>query len=370
MSNTKIPKVLSLFSGAGGLDIGFEQAGFETVGCLESDFYARETLKLNRPGWPLLSPSDVTLWESGRISKALGLAVGELDLLLAGPPCQPFSKASYWSNGKAKSMADPRAATLMKTLDFVEELLPRAVVIENVPAFAYRKQNEGLRLIRSSLRKINKKHGTNYSSTLTVINAVHYGVPQRRERAFIVVYRDGKRFRSPVTTNSASASSKKAPLISAFDAFDGLEVGDAERRDLALGGKWADLLPSIPEGRNYLYHTPEGEGVPLFGWRTRYWSFLLKLSRELPSWTLPASPGPATGPFHWENRHLSVREMCRLQTFPDSWNIVGSYREARKQIGNAVPSAMAEAVARRVWSDLLRLPYDSSLSLALNPTSA
>ena len=73
-----------------------------------------------------------------------------------------------------------------------------------------------------------------------------------------------------------------------------------------MGGKWADLLPSIPEGENYLWHTARGGGMPLFGWRTRYWSFLLKLAKDRPSWTIQAQPGPATGPFHWTNRRLSV----------------------------------------------------------------
>ena len=81
--------------------------------------------------------------------------------------------------------------------------------------------------------------------------------------------------------------------------------------------KSADLLPAIPEGENYLFHTNRGAGVPLFGWRTRFWNFLFKLAKDRPSWTIQARPGPATGPFHWTNRRLSARELCRLQTFPD-----------------------------------------------------
>ena len=91
-------------------------------------------------------------------------------------------------------------------------------------------------------------------------------------------------------------------------------------RTLTVGGKWADLLPTIPEGQNYLWHTNRGGGSQLFGWRTRYWSFLLKLAKNLPSWTIQAHPGSSIGPFHWRNRKLSVPEMCRLQTFPTAWN--------------------------------------------------
>jgi DNA (cytosine-5)-methyltransferase 1 len=107
--------------------------------------------------------------------------------------------------------------------------------------------------------------------------------------------------------------------------------------------------------------------MPLFGWRTRYWSFLLKLSKHLPSWTLQADPGPATGPFHWDNRLLSVAEMKRLQTFPDDYEIYGNYRVARRQLGNAVPPAMAEAVARRVRAILIDEIYSPLLSLSTAP---
>jgi DNA (cytosine-5)-methyltransferase 1 len=112
-----------------------------------------------------------------------------------------------------------------------------------------------------------------------------------------------------------------------------------------MSGKWAALLPSIPEGRNYLHHTERGDGLPLFGWRRRYWNFLLKLSKDLPSWTIAAQPGPAVGPFHWKNRRLSARELCRLQTFPDGYQVLGSLRAVQKQLGNAVPSALAEKLA-------------------------
>ena len=126
-------------------------------------------------------------------------------------------------------------------------------------------------------------------------------------------------------------------------------------------GRWAGLLPSIPEGQNYLWHTPrnaENGGEPLFGWRTRFWSFLLKLAKNQPSWTIQAAPGPATGPFHWKSRLLSVEEMCRIQTFPREYTIVGSQRSARRQVGNAVPSAIGELLGlelrRQFFGDHVR----------------
>src|SRR5262249_20870024 len=134
--------------------------------------------------------------------------------------------------------------------------------------------------------------------------------------------------------------------------------------DLEVRGKWAELLPSIPEGQNYLWHTSRGEGLPLFGWRRRYWNFLLKLAKDRPSWTIQAQPGPAVGPFHWKNRRLSTRELCRLQTFPDNVSIIGDRGSIQRQVGNAVPSLLAEVLARAIRYQLLRLrPLRGALRL-------
>jgi DNA (cytosine-5)-methyltransferase 1 len=147
----------------------------------------------------------------------------------------------------------------------------------------------------------------------------------------------------------------------AWDAI--ADVAVSENEDLKVRGKWADLLPSIPEGCNYLHHTDRGDGLPLFGWRRRYWSFLLKLAKDRPSWTLQAQPGPAVGPFHWTNRRLSVRELARIQTFPDDVNVVGGRISAQRQIGNAVPSLLAEVIGRAIRTQLLDSPHPDSLSL-------
>jgi DNA (cytosine-5)-methyltransferase 1 len=134
--------------------------------------------------------------------------------------------------------------------------------------------------------------------------------------------------------------------------------------DLDLSGAWADLLPSIPEGNNYLWHTSRGGGLPLFGWRRRFWSFLLKLAKNQPSWTIQAQPGPAIGPFHWNNRRLSTRELARLQTFPDDVMITGNRHAVQKQLGNAVPSLLAEVVAREIRAQLLAMkPSRGALKL-------
>jgi DNA (cytosine-5)-methyltransferase 1 len=116
-----------------------------------------------------------------------------------------------------------------------------------------------------------------------------------------------------------------------------------------LRGQYGHLLPDIPPGENYLHYTAErGHPEPLFKWRSRYWSFLLKLDPERPSPTIQAQPGPNVGPFHWENRRLRVGEIKRLFTFPDEFELVGSRASIQAQLGNAVPPLLAEKVAERV----------------------
>ena len=113
-----------------------------------------------------------------------------------------------------------------------------------------------------------------------------------------------------------------------------------------LRGQYRDLLPNIPPGENYLHFTAKrGHPSPRFEWRSRYWSFLLKLDPGRPSPTIQAKPGPNVGPFHWDNRRLRLPEILRLQTFPEAYEIAGTRRSAQKQVGNAVPPALAQRVA-------------------------
>jgi DNA (cytosine-5)-methyltransferase 1 len=303
-----------------------------------------------------------------------GLKVGEADVLVGGPPCQPFSKSGYWVSGDAKRLDDPRSITLSAYLRVLRDTQPRAFLLENVPGLAFSQKDEGLALLRRSIELINRETKTDYSFHVALLRAVEFGIPQDRQRVFVVGSRTGERFQFPSPTHSPPRQTENTTEaegghlelfgagnrcvvqthLSAWDAIGDLE--DDDDPSLAVTGKWADLLPTIPEGRNYLFHTDRGDGVPLFGWRRRYWSFLLKLSKPLPSWTIAAQPGPAIGPFHWKSRRLSVAEMLRLQTFPRDYHIIGSGRSAQRQIGNAVPSALAEILALEIRRQLLNEP--------------
>lgn len=369
-SNKNFPmlKTISLFSGIGGLDFGFEAAGFETRVALELDRFSCRTMRLNRD-WPIIE-DDINKVASADVLKASQLKVGEADMLIGGPPCQPFSKAGYWARGDVLRLDDPRADTLTGYLRILRDTQPRAFLLENVSGLAYSGKDEGLRHILDGIEQINRDAGTRYKVTWRLVNCAEYGVPQVRERVFLIGSRDGREFRFPETTHTKPGSlasdlfPEKDTYRTAWDAFGDLQAPDAtEFESLQPSGKWGDLLPSIPEGENYLWHTDRSGGKPLFGWRTRYWSFLLKLSKRLPSWTVQAQPGSAIGPFHWDSRRLTFAELCRLQTLPDNLKMDCGRTEMQRMLGNAVPSLIAEVLAREIRRQLLDFPIRKPMKL-------
>ncbi|MEQ1568127.1 MAG: DNA cytosine methyltransferase [Myxococcota bacterium] len=367
---------VSLFSGAGGLDLGLEAAGFRTLLCVECDADARATLKKNRPwtqtaqsGWRLSDPGDIhdlARLDDVQILEQVGLKPGELHLLAGGPPCQPFSKSGYWASGDSKRLKDPRAETLTAYLHLVELLQPKVVLLENVRGLAYKGKDEGMALLRKELEAINMRRGTRYNPTVFTLDAADFGVPQHRERVFLVASREGQDFTPPAASHGGEGQPSRVTTWEAIGDMD----GEPCPPELKATGKWAALLPSIPEGENYLWHTARGGGQELFGWRTRFWSFLLKLSKSAPSWTIQASPGPATGPFHWRSRLLSTQEILRLQTFPDGYQIVGDRRSAQRQVGNAVPCLLAEVIGEALRCQFFEGSVRARMSLQRPPIAS
>lgn len=363
--------LVSLFAGAGGLDAGFEAAGFRTAAAVEMDKDCCATLRSNWD-WPILA-RDVHSVTGGELLSAGGIAQGDVHVLLGGPPCQPFSKSAYWTNGDTQRLKDGRAGTLQEYMRLVEELLPHVFLLENVHGMNYSGKEEGFLLIDRLTDRINARCGTSYHVCWKVLNAADYGVPQLRERFFLVASRDGRRFVFPPRTHGPPDALEEGrlfdgpePYVVAWDAIGNGRV-DTGPEDLTVKGRWADLLPSIPEGENYLWHTKRKGGLPLFGWRTRFWTFLLKLAKESPSWTIQAQPGPAVGPFHWENRRLSVAELAAIQTFPPGYRFVGSRVSVQRQIGNAVPSLLAEVLAREVLRQCFGREIETGPALAVTP---
>lgn len=360
-------RYISLFTGAGGLDIGLEASGWKPIICVELDETAKAVAGQNRSDWVFSETGDVNTIarNPGRLLEEAGSRVGDVELVVGGPPCQPFSKAGLWHSGSVAGLKDPRAQTLRSMMAIVRHILPRFVLIENVPGIAKGGANSAISYIERAFGSINRKSSTRYRVNMIELDSADYGAPQHRTRVFVIADREGKSFSAPNPSFGACAD---LPHRTAWDAIGNLSIGRSELRSLQVTGKWAGLLPSIPEGNNYQWHTEKGGGVPLFGWRTRYWTFLLKLAKRLPSWTIQANPGPATGPFHWANRHLAVRELARIQTFPDNYSFPVAYRQARTLLGNAVPPVVGEALGQRLLETLGRQCASSSSSFLGKPS--
>jgi len=341
---------ISLFSGAGGLDLGAEQAGFRVLAAVECDRDAATTMEKNFPG--LAAPvirADILDTPTRQILRAAGLkGRARPDLLIGGPPCTPFSKSGFWLEWK-RSGLDPDASLLQAYTRVLAEARPRAFVLENVYALTY--NNRASRpAYQRLLREID---AAGYDWRAGVLNAADHGVPQARPRLFVVGVPRGERLPElPEPTHGGTwerrtCGSVDRPHVSAGEALDGL-VTEPEPEEV-LRGSYAHLLPGIPPGQNYLHYTAQrGHPEPKFAWRSRYWSFLLKLHPDRPAPTIQAQPGPNVGPFHWDNRRLRVPEIKRLFTFPDEFHLVGSRSSVQAQLGNAVPPLLARRVAERV----------------------
>ncbi|WP_419838409.1 DNA cytosine methyltransferase [Candidatus Poriferisodalis sp.] len=325
--------VFSAFTGLGGMDLGLESAGFCSVGCLETDHEAKLTLKANRGDlWPLVGNGDIAVAASELQPHDVGVGPGGLDLLAGAPPCQPFSKAAQWTATARLGTADARSTCLDHFFQLARRLQPRVLLLENVPGFV-RGPTSQLTKLRVLTRELGRYCDAHYELDFRILNAADYGVPQNRHRAIIVISRVG-----PFTWPSASDERRTA--------WDALHDAPANDRRPQARGKWADLLPTIPPGENYQWHTSRGGGCSIFGYRTRYSSFLRKLHPQQPSPTIASTIGPANGPFHWANRPLSVWEMKRLQSLPSDWAIEGNTYAQVRQVGNATPPLLAEIMGR------------------------
>lgn len=350
----KKPRVISLFSGAGGLDIGLEQAGYEIAVALDFDHDSCETLRINFKDTAIIE-GDVTKISTEEILLRGGLKAGEVDLLVGGPPCQPFSKSAFW-NG-SKGLKDPRAVTLREYVRILKEARPKAFILENVFGLMYKNNKDAFDFLQNEFKKLG------YGITYKVVNTAQYGVPQVRHRLIILGSRIKKlKFPDPthkdpneetVATLFGSATLKN--FVTTKEAFEGLSLKKKDiPKELVVGGKWGHLLGDIPHGENYLFYTEKkGHPKPLFKWRSRYWTFLLKLDPDRPSWTIQAQPGPYVGPFHWEGRRLTLEEKKRIQTFPDDYVFAGSRASVQKQIGNAVPAKLGRVLGEAIKKQLL-----------------
>jgi len=370
MVRTVLPAI-SLFAGAGGLDIAVERCAdpplasagepspLRVAVATDYDESALETLRANFPSVPTLC-ADIRQTSTREILSLADIGVGDAALVVGGPPCTPFSKSGFWLEEKRTS-SDPDASLLDEYVRVVRDTRPQAFILENVQGLTYATHRaQFMRLIRGL-------EALGYNPQWRVLLAAEYGVPQLRRRVFVVGRRDGKRFRFPEATHGGiseredTSHSSRLPFVTSWEAIGDLLPGAPEPGEI-VEGEWADLAAEVPPGQNYLWHTDRYGGRPVFKWRSRYWTFLLRLDPDRPATTLQAQPGPWVGPLHWENvrndagqlraRRLRVPEMLRLMTFPDDFILPEDRATVQRQLGNAVPVELGKVVVRALMEQL------------------
>jgi DNA (cytosine-5)-methyltransferase 1 len=372
-------RAISLFSGAGGLDLGCEAAGFLTAAAVENNPKAQETLLANAERWFPCLGRDAVMTDAVELAPEdlldrTGLVRGEVDLVHGGPPCTPFSKSGYWLAYK-RAGEDPKASLIDTFVNIVSAVRPKAYLMENVYGLAYRNQNRPV-----LERFVQRMAEAGYSFDSQIILAADHGVPQLRQRLFCVGIRDDLldvpaafwRFPWPSPTHAGPHETRTGwdeslpQHMTAAEALAGLKPdSNPPEPEEIVRGTYADSLRGVPPGDNYLFWTAKrGHAEPRFEWRKRYWTFLLKLHPDKPAPTIQGQPGPWVGPFHWDSRRLRVAELKRLMTFPDDFAVCGSRREQQLQLGNAVPPRLAQVVAEPLRDELVRLNISDPLSLA------
>jgi DNA (cytosine-5)-methyltransferase 1 len=379
-------KVISLFSGAMGLDIGMEQTGrFDLLACVEKEAAFCETIRVNQRAGRLskklkVYEGDITAMDPHEIMKACGIKPGELDVLVGGPPCQAFSTA-----GKRQSVQDARGTLIWQFLRFVEVMQPKMFLMENVRGLlsaalqhrplAERPDRGGppltpdemlgsvVRLFSEDLQRLK----SDYHMDCFEVNAVNYGAPQLRERALFI----GNRFNAvvdfPNPTHGPTERSK-SPLLfeeptlqrwsTLRDAIGHLEDPGPVGMDFSPRKK--AILELIPEGSNWrslpedLQKESMGSVWFAKGGRSGWWR---RLTFDLPCPTLLTMPNHAgTALCHpTETRALSLKEYALIQEFPVEWEFAGTASQQYKQVGNAVPVRLGFVAGQVIAAQLDQL---------------
>jgi DNA (cytosine-5)-methyltransferase 1 len=334
LNNSHKPiKTLSLFSGGGGLDIGFHDCGFEIIEMVEIEENFCKTLSANVCNNKLISGSKVSCID---IREYVVNEEMHVDFIIGGPPCQTFSSAGRRASG-VSGTDDPRGMLFMEYVRLLITLKPKGFLFENVYGIVGAQGGNAWEQIKDEFKK------AGYTIFYKILDAADYGVPQHRERLFIVGLKNGD-YRFPFPTHGPDSTDKSSYYPSG-QAVVGVRV-DTNKLSNGLGGKFGHLLNEIPPGLNYSFYTKEmGHPKPVFSWRSKFSDFLYKADPLTPVRTIKASGGAYTGPFSWENRKFTIDELKRLQTFPDDYEIVGNDAVKIKQIGNSVPPQIGRVLA-------------------------
>jgi DNA (cytosine-5)-methyltransferase 1 len=368
-------KAVSLFTGAGGLDVGLGRAGsFQLLACVELEPVYCATLTANRDRElfgdhdTAIIQADISLLDPYELMDRVGIIPGELDLLVGGPPCQSWSTA-----GRRRTANDPRGQLIWDYLRFIEAIQPRAFLMENVRGLfsaalrhrpiAERPEKGGPPLAADEMQgsaiaawvdDLEKVSGGAYRVDAYEVNAVNYGAPQLRERILFFGNRDNAVIPFPAPTHGKPGSGL-LPFATLHDALSGFEDPAPVVVDFSPRKKrYLDLVPPGGNWRALPYAVAEesmGRAFSAKGGRSGWWR---RLSWDLPCPTITTLPNHAsTSMCHpEETRTLSVGEFAKIQEFPNGWSFFGTPTEQMKQVGNAVPARLGE-VAGRVLAEHL-----------------
>lgn len=343
-------KTISLFSGCGGLDLGFEASNFDVL--FASDIFkeAAETLRHNNPNTFVFGPpyfsGDVSEIDVASLESLANIKGAEIDMIIGGPPCQPFSVAAAQrflksdTRFKRKGFESEKGQLIFEYLRLIKEIKPKAFLIENVPGIL---KIDGGKTI-DNLKDVLKDLG--YTVNVAVLDAANYGVPQNRKRAIIVGNLLGIDFQFPT----------KEPLL-----------GNKGFSQKTVAQALANIPATITnnETRKHSEESIERYKKLLFGQRDPQ-GRVDRLNPDLPSKTIIAGGTKGGGRSHLHPflaRTLSVRECARLQTFPDNFEFKGNTARQFTQVGNAVPPLLAEVLARAIGEQIFKMDYKNNPTL-------
>lgn len=350
--------VISFFSGAMGLDIGLMKAGLNIAVGQDCDKVCVQTMQTN--GHRVLG-GDIREINPRDILETTGLKSGEPFLVCGGPPCQPFSTA-----GKRMGINDPRGSLFMDYVRMIDYIRPRFFIMENVKGLLSAAikhvpiANRNMQLVDDDIQPgsvlrviLSEFSKLGYKTIYGLLDAVNYGVPQFRERFVLIGSRDNEDIFLPMPTHFQLHQSTTYLWQTLRDAISNLE--DFEGECVAFSNERMALLRMVPEGGNWR-DLPAGVVEAAMGGAYNSGGgkvgFFRRLSYNQPAPTLVTSPvQKASMLCHpTKDRPLSVREYARIQQFPDDWIFTGTTTSKYRQIGNAVPVGLAEALGRAIIS--------------------
>ncbi|MFS8355125.1 DNA cytosine methyltransferase (plasmid) [Bacillus nitratireducens] len=357
---------VSFFAGAGGLDLGIHRAGFDILLNVELEEVYCQTLRQNFNETNVIS-GDIMEYSRERIYREARLEEHEeIDLMLGGSPCQSFSTA-----GKRQAFSDPRGQAMLKFADLINEVQPKFFLLENVKgllsaSLRHRPLNQrGLghppleedEQAGSALNHLLERIG-NYDVNIRLISAADYGVPQKRERVFIVGVRNDLhiQYEFPEATHNEDGSDGKLPWLTVGEILENLQV--EEHHFMSYSKDRLRFMEMIPQGGgNWRDLRIHGEELVREAMGGAYESgggkvgFFRRLNVNKPSPTLLTSPAQkSTNLGHpFEDRPLSIEEYLEIQGFPPDFHVAGSLSQQYTQIGNAVPVRLAEVLGQSIF---------------------